>query len=267
MIDLHCHMLPAIDDGAVDIETSLAMARMAVADGIEITACTPHIMPGVYDNRGPEIRTAIERLQQALDESAIALKLVTGADVHVAPDLVNGLKSGRVLSLNDSRYFLFEPPHHIAPPRLEQLAFDIMAAGYLPVITHPERLTWIETHYDIFRQMAHGGAWIQITAGALTGRFGRRPKYWCEKLLDEGLVHILATDAHNTRNRSPILSEARQAVAERLGEEAANDMVMTRPRAILDNLAPSMTPPTVGAPAPSRPKSQSGFLRRLFATQ
>lgn len=264
MIDLHCHILPAIDDGAVDLETSLAMARMAVADGIRVTACTPHIMPGVYENRGPDIRAAIADLQRVLDENDIDLKLVTGADVHIAPDLVHGLKSGRVLSLNDSRYFLFEPPHHIAPPRLEQLAFDVMAAGYVPVITHPERLTWIESHYGMFGQMVHAGAWVQITAGAVTGRFGRRPKYWCERMLDEGIVHILATDAHNLRNRSPILSEARQAVAERLGEAAADDMVLTRPRGILDNLPPSALPPAVGAPAPAKGRQRESLLRRLF---
>lgn len=263
MIDLHCHMLPGIDDGAVDLETSLAMARMAVADGIEITACTPHIMPGVYDNQGPDIRAAIDRLQAALDESGIPLKLVCGADVHIAPDLVSGLKSGRVLSLNDSRYFLFEPTHHVAPPRIEQCAFDVMAAGYLPVITHPERLTWIENHYDRFLQMVHAGAWIQLTAGALTGRFGRRPKYWCERMLDDGVVHILATDAHNLRNRSPLLAEARDMVAERLGEQAAIDMVLTRPRGILENAAPSSMPAAVGAPRP--PQKDGSLLRRLFS--
>ena len=263
MIDLHCHMLPAIDDGAVDLETSLAMARMAVDDGVTVTACTPHIMPGVYENRGPDIRAAIDRLQQALDENGIPLKLVTGADVHIAPDLVQGLKNGRILSLNDSRYFLFEPPHHIAPPRLEQLAFDVMSAGYMPLITHPERLTWIESHYDVIKQMAHGGAWVQITAGAVTGRFGRRPKYWSERMLDEGLVHILATDAHNLRNRCPNLSHARQLVAERLGEQAATDMVLTRPRGVLDNVVPSSLPPAVGVPTPPRRESQNIF-RRLF---
>lgn len=248
MIDLHCHILPGIDDGAVDLDISLAMARMAVDDGIKVTACTPHIMPGVYENRGPQIREAIVRLQQVLDANGIDLKLVTGADVHIAPDLVSGLKNGRVLSLNDSRYFLFEPPHHIAPPRLEQLVFDVMAAGYQPLITHPERLSWVETHYDQFVKMVKNGAWIQITAGAVTGRFGRRPKYWAEKMLDDGIVHILATDAHNTRNRCPNLSEAREAIAQRLGAQAATDMVITRPRGILDNVAPHTLPAAVGVP-------------------
>lgn len=256
MIDLHCHLLPGIDDGATDLEVSLAMARMAVADGIETTACTPHIMPGVYDNAGPQILDAIARLQGHLNEAGIALRLVSGADVHIAPDLVAGLKSGRVLPLAGSRYFLFEPPHHIAPPRLDQLAFDVLAAGYVPIITHPERLSWIETHYETFGKMVHAGAWVQITAGAVTGRFGRRPRYWSEKLLEDGLVHILATDAHNLRNRSPILSEARQAVAERLGEAAARDMVLTRPQGVLDDVPPSSLPEALGGVRIVAPKAK-----------
>lgn len=273
MIDLHCHLLPGIDDGAVDLDDSLAMARCAVADGITVTACTPHIFPGLYENKGPDIRAAIVRLQAALDEAGIALKLVAGADVQLTPDLNGGLKSGRILSLNDSRYFLFEPPHHTAPPRLDETVFNVMAAGWQPVITHPERLHWIESHYEVMQRLAHAGAWMQLTAGSVTGRFGRRAKYWSDRMLDEGLVHILATDAHNMRNRAPRLAEARDLVAERLGEAAATDMVVTRPQGILDDVAPSALPPAVGLgrKAPKRPGSQGlgatgmGMLRRLFS--
>lgn len=267
MIDLHCHLLPGIDDGAVDLDDSLAMARAAVADGITVTACTPHIFPGLYENKGPDIRQAIARLRAALEEADIPLRLVTGADVQLAVDLAGGLKSGAILSLNDSRYFLFEPPHHTAPPRLEETVFNIMAAGWQPVVTHPERLHWIENHYDTMCKLAHAGAWMQLTAGSVTGRFGRRAKYWSERMLDEGLVHILATDAHNMRNRAPRLAEARDAVAQRLGERAATDMVLTRPQGILDDLDPTALPPAEGlAKAPSRPGATGfGMLRRLFS--
>ena len=262
MIDLHCHMLPGIDDGAVDLETALEMARVAAADGITVTACTPHMMPGIYDNTGPQVRGAVAKFQQALDDAGIALRLTTGADIHLQQGLSAALRDGRLLSLNDSRYFLFEPPHHTAPPRLEDAVFDVMSAGFQPVITHPERLTWIENHYDVMCKMAHAGAWMQITCGSVTGRFGRRPKYWAERMLDEGLVHILATDAHNLRNRSPIMSEARDAVADRLGEDAATDMVLTRPRGILDNAPISSLPPTVGVKEPA--PAATGIFQRLF---
>ena len=262
MIDLHCHMLPGIDDGAPDLETSLAMARVAVADGIRVTACTPHIMPGVYENTGPGIRAAIIRLQAALDEAEIPLKLVQGADVHIAPGLTQGLREGRIAALNGTRYFLFEPPHHVAPPRLEDAVFEVMSAGYQPLITHPERLTWIESHYEVMCNLAHAGAWMQITCGSVTGRFGKRPKYWAERMLDEGLVHVLATDAHNLRNRNPVMSHARDAVAARLGDKAAIDMVLTRPQGVLEDVAPTSLPPLVGLPVRAERRS---FFSRIFS--
>lgn len=262
MIDLHCHMLPGIDDGAVDEADALAMARIAVDDGIQITACTPHIYPGMYENTGPGILEAVERFRQLLARHDIPLQLSHGADVHLAPDLVSGLKSGRILTLGGSRYFLFEPPHFVAPPKLEETVFDIMASGYHPVLTHPERLSWIESHYPVMQRIAHAGCWMQLTAGSITGRFGPRPKYWSERMLDEGLVHIVASDAHNVRKRSPQMAHARDLVAERLGEQAALDMVLTRPRAILDNAAPSTLPLTVGAPPPPPKRFES--IRRLF---
>lgn len=261
MIDLHCHILPGIDDGSPDIELSLAMARRAVEDGITVTACTPHIMPGYYNNAGPAIRTHVKALQAALDKNAIPLKLTTGADVHLVTDLVSGLKSGRILSLADSRYFLFEPPHNIAPPRMLDSIFDVMSAGYVPIITHPERLRWIEEQYDVMGQAVHNGAWIQLTAASVTGKFGKRAQYWSDRMLDEGLVHILATDAHNMRTRSPVLSEAVEAVSRRLGDDAARDMVFTRPQAVLDNAQPFSLAPPVSAP---KPASKPGFFQRLF---
>lgn len=262
MIDLHCHLLPGIDDGATDLETSLAMARIAADDGITVTACTPHIMPGVYDNVGDDIKRRIGELQGHLTEAGIEMKLVCGADTHIAPDLAKGLKDGRIPTLNDSRYFLFEPPHHIPPPRLEHTVFDAMSAGYRPILTHPERLSWIEDHYETMVKLAHAGAWMQITCGAITGNFGKRPQYWAERMLDEGLVHILATDAHNLRNRKPIMSKARDMVTERLGEQAAIDMVLTRPSGVLDNAPPDTMPETVGAP---KPAEGPGLFARLFA--
>ena len=263
MIDLHSHILPGIDDGAPDLETALAMARVAVADGIQIMACTPHIMPGYYDNTGPDIRERVVALQAELTRAEIPLELTTGTDVHLVPDLVTGLQSGHLLTLANGRYFLFEPPHNVAPPRMADQVFDVMAVGYHPVITHPERLRWIDDHYDLMIQMVGVGAWMQITAGSVTGRFGKRAQYWAERMLDEGLVHILATDAHNLRARSPVLSEAVEAVSRRLGEQAALDMVLTRPRAVLENTEPSSLPPTVGLTV--RQERKGGFFSRLFA--
>ena len=110
---------PGIDDGASDIAVSLEMARAEVAQGVTVVACTPHILPGLYHNAGPAIREATRELQEAFDQNGIPLQLTTGADAHMTPDFVAGLRSGRLLSIADSRYVLVEPPHHTAPPQKE----------------------------------------------------------------------------------------------------------------------------------------------------
>lgn len=265
MIDLHCHLLPGIDDGAPNLDTSLAMARIAVADGIKLMACTPHIYPGMYDNNGPAILQAVAELQIQLEEADIPLRLIGGADTHIAPDLVNGLQTGRVPALGQSRYFLLEPPHHVAPPRLAETVFDLLAAGYVPVITHPERLSWIEDRYETFIELARQGAWLQVTSGSLTGRFGKAAQYWGERLLDEGWVHILATDAHGVDRRPPLLAEGRKAAERWLTAEEAYHLVVTRPQGILDDIEPGQLPllPALSIDAHST-RSNGSWLRRLF---
>ncbi len=239
MIDLHSHILPGIDDGARDLATSVAMARAWVEDGVEVVACTPHITPGVYNNTGPQIRQAVADLQQVLVAEGIPLHLVTGADNHIMPDMVGGIGTGRLLTLADTRYVLVEPPHHVAPLRLDDLFFSLLVAGYVPILTHPERLSWVPTHYAAIKRLAQAGVWMQVTSGALMGAFGSAPKYWAERLLDDGCVHILATDAHDITRRPPNLAAGRACAAQRVGTDEAERLVLTRPRAILQNLNPT----------------------------
>lgn len=275
MIDLHCHILPGIDDGARSLDIALAIARAQVADGVGIVACTPHIMPGVYWNSGPQICAAVQSLQQTLDTVGIPLRLVDGADNHVVPDQIARLRSGDMLTLAGTRYVLIEPPHNVAPARLDEHFFGLMVAGFVPILTHPERLGWIKTHYGMIQRMADRGVWMQITAGSLAGHFGKSPKYWAERMLEEGRVHILATDAHDPERRRPILSIGRDIAAKRVGPEEAHLLVMGRPQAILHNAEPSRVPMPPAQPgrgghgghpgAPPGPvASLAGRLRRLF---
>ena len=242
MIDLHCHILPGLDDGATDLDTSLAMARAFVADGVSIVACTPHILPGLYHNAGPQIRNATAQLQQLLNERGIPLRLATGADNHVIPEFLSELRSGKLLSLADSRYVLVEPPHHIAPPRLEELFFNLITANYVPILTHPERLTWINSAYASMERLSAAGAWFQVTAGSLAGDFGRNARYWAERLLVEGKVHLLATDAHDLKSRPPRLSRGRDLAAKCVGDIEAQNLVVTRPQGVLSDVPPSELP-------------------------
>jgi protein-tyrosine phosphatase len=246
MIDVHCHLLPGIDDGAETLDMALQMARIAAADGIGTIVCTPHIYPGMYDNNAAGIRLAVGQLQSHLDEAGISLRLLAGADAHLVPDMAGEIRADRVPTLADSRYLLLEPPHHVAPPRFEETIFELMAAGMVPVITHPERLSWVESHYDLFERLVERGCWMQITAGALTGRFGPRVRYWGERFVGDGNAHVLATDAHHPKRRPPLLAEARDAAARLIGAEHAEHLVRTRPAAVIANLAPDTLPATAG---------------------
>ncbi len=269
VIDLHCHLLPAIDDGAPDLETALQMARIAVADGIRLSACTPHIYPGLYENHAAQIRQAVDELRRQLLAEGIALELTFGADIQLVPELVQRLKSGLYPTLHGSRYFLFEPPHHRAPVRFLESIFDALASGYVPVITHPERLHWLdEAHYRWFVEAAGKGAWLQLTAGALTGRFGSRPRYWGERMLDDGIVHLLATDAHTPAHRPPLLAEGREAAARWVGAREAERLVGERPRAVIEDLDPALVapPPALGGQdkaEPRRPRPRRWLARIL----
>jgi protein-tyrosine phosphatase len=246
VIDLHCHLLPGIDDGARDLSVSLKMAIAEVEQGVTVVACTPHILPGLYHNSGPAIRQSVEELQQALDLEAIPLRLVAGADVHMTPNFVGGLQSGQLLTIADSRYVLVEPPHHTAPPQLEDFFFNLMVAGYVPILTHPERLSWVPARYEIVKKLARAGVWMQITAGSFTGAFGRNALYWAQRLLDEGCVHLLASDAHDAERRPPDLAAGRESVAKRVGAEEAERLVLTRPMGILKDQPPSNIPGPLG---------------------
>lgn len=268
MIDLHSHILPGIDDGAPDLETSLEIARIAIADGIEIMACTPHITPGVYNNDVDIIESAAADLREALERRNLRLELVVGADVHITPHMGKHLVSGHWPRLAGTQYFLFEPPHHVMPPHLHRIANDLLETGLVPVLTHPERLSWIDNQYETIVKLRKIGVLLQITAGSLTGDFGSSAKYWSEKMLADGLVDLLATDTHDPKRRPPVLSRARDYVAQRYGDEVATGLVLGNPLNILNGesvtelFSAAPEEPEHHWPAPSLWQRVSNFARR-----
>lgn len=251
MIDLHSHILPGLCDGSQNLETSLAMARMAVADGTTHLACTPHIYPGLYNNTKAGIANAMAKLQAELDQHEIPLRLVIGADVHMVPEVMPGLKQGVIPTLNGSRYFLLEPSHHVPVVGFLEQIENYLHTGYIPVITHPERLRWLGDKYEEFLTAVRMGAWMQITAGAISGHFGKTARQFSERLLLDGYVHIIASDAHGTDRRPPILSEGIEQAIRILNDETeVMRMISSRPQAILDNISANEVQPCLGMATP-----------------
>lgn len=235
MIDLHCHILPGLDDGATTYDVALQMARIAVMDGTTHIACTPHIIEGKYPNTTASILPAVQALQARIVEHKIPLKLLVGADIHVAWDLPEKLLSKEIPTLNNSRYFLLEPPHRILPPKLEILTSRLLEEGFIPIITHPERLSWIKNHYDVIVRLHDMGCLMQLTADSLLGGFGIDVKKYTKRMINDGLATIFASDGHSDTWRKPLLSEAKRVVEKQWGEEIAKKLFLDNPNKIIAN--------------------------------
>ena len=208
---------------------------MAVEDGTRLIACTPHRTPGLYDTSAQQIRSSVSAFREELKRAGIPLTVCGGSDVHICPELPRLLADEPDFRLARSDYFLFEPPHQFLPPKLVDLAERVRDAGFRPILTHPERLRWVEKQYDVFVRLIEAGCLVQVTAGSIEGRFGKQAEELSWRMLEEGRVDIIASDAHNLKSRPPRLSGAMALVTETLGESEAWRMTVERPAAILKN--------------------------------
>ena len=231
-VDIHCHLLPGIDDGAKSWDESLAMARMAVADGIGTIVVTPHQLGGFAQNHGAAIRERTEELAGRLAEHDIPLSVLPGADVRIEPGMIALVQQGEVLSLADHRrHILLELPHELYFP-LDRLLAELSAAGMVGILSHPERNAGIMAKPAIVGPLVDAGCLMQITAGSLLGTFGPQSQSVAERLAADGLVHFVSTDAHGLKSRRPRLAAAHQRMAELVGPVLADQCCRDNPAAV-----------------------------------
>jgi len=232
MIDIHCHILPGLDDGARTMDEAVSMARMAAADGIRTIVASAHITPGVYDNSPDRIVAAAQAFGDRLQDEGIPLRIVPGADVRMTPEMLDG--GGRFLCIDrHTPYFLFEFPHDLVPPGSDRLVESLRGKGWIPVITHPERNADLQRRPGKLEPFLRQGCLVQITAMSLTGGFGSTAREIAERYLKDGWVHVIATDAHDTEKRPPVLSRARDRAEALVGAGAARAMVFETPEKIV----------------------------------
>ncbi len=234
MIDLHCHILPAIDDGPDNIETSLAMCRMAVEDGVTHVTATPHFRYGEHPTRD-EVESRVLAFQARVRDEGIPLTIGGGADVRLTYELFEAIRNGGIPTVNGSRYFLLELPDLI-PPHVEDFIFEARVKGLFPIITHPERNYSILAKPEIVKRLRDAGALMQITALSITGGFGKNVLRLTQFLLKKNLVDVVASDAHGTGRRSPVLSTAFRHVTEQFGSEMGQRFFLETPQAVIDDL-------------------------------
>jgi protein-tyrosine phosphatase len=245
MIDLHCHVLPGIDDGAADLAEAVAMCRLAAADGVEVLVATPHQRTPSWENLDPEGLAALRaRLAEAVGGRP---ELLAGAEVRVDSELLDDLARpglGGIVPLAGSRCLLLEIDRTDPRPPVEELAHELALAGWTPIFAHPEFIPALGDDLALLHRLAEGGALFQVTAMCVSGEAGAAARARCHRLLDEGLVHFVASDSHGVDWRPPGLARARSVLAARWGEETAQALTADNPRAVIEH-----RPLAVAAPA------------------
>jgi protein-tyrosine phosphatase len=236
MVDIHCHILPETDDGAVSLEESVAMCRAAAADGIETIVATPHMFDGVHET--PEKAAIREKIDRVMEASGGCVNIVPGGEVRYSYEIFQEaqLPDARI-KLNGSSYMLLEFPFHSVPPNIEMTIFQIFNAGITPVIAHPERNKRLQEKPAILADLVERGAFSQIDAGSLMKSFGSEAYHLAKRIIESGMAHFIATDAHHQDRRRPLLSQAAAIAAEMGGEEYARAMVEDNPRALINDQA------------------------------
>ncbi len=231
-VDIHCHLLPGIDDGSRSWEESLAMAQIAVDDGIDTVIVTPHQLGNFGHNTGDTIREQTEQLQLVLQEHSVPLTVLPGADVRIDESMVFKVRSGEVVTLADhGKHLLLELPHELYFP-LDGLLEELDACGVVGILSHPERNQGILQSPAVIDHLLDEGCLMQVTAGSLMGTFGPRSQELSEQMLAHHQVQFVATDAHGCRSRRPLMQRAFERVAELTCETTATDLCCRNPAAV-----------------------------------
>jgi protein-tyrosine phosphatase len=272
MIDLHTHILPKLDDGAKTFEESVQMCQVGYKDGTRVIVATPHILKGVYQNDRPTILAKVQELNTLIkklgvgssefgaknpqsrmessdsklrtDHSELSLVVVPGSDVHFSSDILQCYEREEIVTVNDQgRYLMIEFAFQGIPHQAEEVLFQLLARGIIPIITHPERNFEIAKRPARYYEMIRMGCLGQVTAMSLTGEFGTGVKRIAGKLLAHRLIHFIASDAHSINGRPPILSSGVREAEKIVGKEEARRMVTDYPKAVIEGRRPNIPEP------------------------
>ena len=233
-IDTHCHIIPGVDDGAPDMETSVGMAEIATADGIVTVVATPHIVEGLYN--GADLTDRLKDLAALLSDRGIMLDLVAGAEVPLSACLALEADELAGLTIGRSRYLLIET-FDAGIEHLHRVVHHINSCGLYAIIAHPERICFALREMEVLREMVVSGRVLcQLTAAAIEGLHGKKVQRTCFDLARAGMAHLVATDAHSDRVRVPRLSGSLKILGHILGKEDAENIILANAESVLRDL-------------------------------
>lgn len=220
MIDIHCHILPGVDDGSPDMKESLNMARKAVEVGITHIFATPHHLNEKYVNVKNDIINRAVRLNESLQEANVPLTIHLGQEVRIHRDIFTSLEKEEILTLGDNgTYLLLELPSGKVPTFTQEVIYELLLKGITPIIVHPERNRELIANHKLLFELVQEGALTQLTSGSIIGSFGKSIQSFSKKIIEHNLAHFIATDAHNIGSRGFTLQQAYEAITKAYGIE------------------------------------------------
>lgn len=231
MVDIHCHLLYGVDDGAQTMEESVAMLKEAHSQGINGMILTPHYRHGMFSYPAEAIAEHFMQLKPYAEKLGILLGL--GTEYHVNSRIIEALESGRCRTLAGSIYVLTEYSHDSAFSYLEQMTEELIRYGYIPVIAHAERYACVTKSPEQVKRLRQMGAWIQLNADAVLGHEGMAAKRFCKRLLREGLADVIASDCHGIQRRPCHMDKCRQMLEKKYTKQYADLLLEEKPRRIL----------------------------------
>jgi protein-tyrosine phosphatase len=248
MVDIHSHILYGLDDGARTLEESVAMVRLAAESGTTDIVATPHAdLRYTYE---PEL--VAQRIAEVTEAAAGAVQIHRGCDFHLYyENIQQALENPARFTINQKRYLLVEFSDVIILDSTSEVFNRMLAAGTTPVITHPERNPLLARNLDQITKWVESGCRVQVTAYSFLGRFGRHAKAAAEQLIEGGLVHFIASDAHDTKHRPPVMDAAYRYIAREYGKACAETLFVGNPSAALVGDAVDATTP-VAEPGASK---------------
>lgn len=239
MVDIHCHILPGVDDGADSMEEALEMARMAADSGVDTIVATPHCnLPGAARSNfvSDELKKRFIALREAVKVAGIPLAILPGTEVLCTPDVPEKLRQGKLLSLAGSRYLLMEFFFDESLEYMDSMLAAVKREGFTPVIAHPERYEAVQAAPAVIERWFWDGHIIQLNKGSVLGSLGQRARRCAGAILSHGLAHTIASDAHGTEMRTTHMTELQQYILDVCGEEYASILLEENPRRIIKNL-------------------------------
>lgn len=240
MIDVHSHILPAVDDGVESMEEALAVIEDSHEKGVQAIVATPHFMEEAYRPSLDEIKKLVSILQTEVDNLGLDFRIYPGAEVYIYPELARDLSQGLIPTLNDSKYLLLELPMSKIPSYTEKLFYDVKALGYLPIIAHPERCMDIMEDPNLLYNWVSEGIYAQLNAGSLLGYFDEKVKESAEILLEHNLLHLIGSDLHSLEKRGQCLNKALAILEKNNGEWA--ELFIKNSQLIIENKGLDLLP-------------------------